>query len=180
MEDYDVIVVGGGIAGSIAAKFTAKNGLKTLLIEKEKTPREKACSGIQFGYFEKIIGEKIPQEKLCNAKITKAHINLPNGFKITAPFKVLNFMRNFFDDWLNDVAQNYGATFWDRTKFLSFKQNESHIRVFLEKTTDEGKTQGIALKTDYLIDATGLRPVIRKKIRPQDFENQTTGATLSY
>src|SRR6056297_1414833 len=140
MEDYDVIIVGGGIAGSTAAKFTAKSGLKTLLIEKERTPREKACSGIQFGYFEKIIEEEIPQEKLCNAKITKAQVNLPNGFKITAPFKVLNFMRDVFDDWLNDVAQKHGATFWDQTKFLSFEQKDTHIRVILEKAIDEGTT----------------------------------------
>jgi flavin-dependent dehydrogenase len=31
MDEYDVLVVGGGVAGSIAAKFAAKHGLKTLL-----------------------------------------------------------------------------------------------------------------------------------------------------
>ena len=89
-------------------------------------------------------------------------------------------MRDVFDDWLNDVAQKHGATFWDQTKFLSFEQKESHIRVILEKGTEEDTNKKIVLNTDYLIDATGLRPVIRKKMRPEDFENQTTGATLSY
>jgi len=70
MTDFDVIIVGGGIAGSIAARDAAKGGLRTLLIEREKTPREKACSGIQFPYFEKIIGETIPQERLCNIEET--------------------------------------------------------------------------------------------------------------
>ena len=51
MNEYDVLVVEGGVAGSIAAKFAAKHGLKTLLIEKAKTPRNKPCSGIQFSYF---------------------------------------------------------------------------------------------------------------------------------
>ena len=64
MQEFDVIIVGGGIAGSVAAKFTALAGLKTLFIEKEKTPRNKSCSGIQFMYFEKILGEKIPKERL--------------------------------------------------------------------------------------------------------------------
>ena len=50
MNTYDVTVVGGGIAGSVAAQFAARAGLKTLLIEKLKTPRNKACSGIQFPY----------------------------------------------------------------------------------------------------------------------------------
>ena len=52
--DYDVLIAGGAVAGSIAAKFAAKEGLKVLLVEKDKTPRNKPCSGIQFGYFEKI------------------------------------------------------------------------------------------------------------------------------
>jgi flavin-dependent dehydrogenase len=48
VEEYDVVVVGGGAAGSVAARFAAKSGFKTLLIEKFKTPRNKPCSGIQF------------------------------------------------------------------------------------------------------------------------------------
>ncbi|MFW9845803.1 MAG: FAD-dependent oxidoreductase, partial [Candidatus Thorarchaeota archaeon] len=42
---YDVIVVGAGPAGSIAAHDCAKAGLRTLLLEKWKLPREKPCGG---------------------------------------------------------------------------------------------------------------------------------------
>jgi len=31
--DYDVVVVGAGPAGCLAAKYAAKNGAKTLIIE---------------------------------------------------------------------------------------------------------------------------------------------------
>ena len=37
--DYDVIIAGGGIAGSTAARFLAQYGMKTLLVERHKTPR---------------------------------------------------------------------------------------------------------------------------------------------
>ena len=77
MVDYDVIIAGGGIAGSIAAKFAAKGGLKVLFVERHKTPRNKPCSGIQFDYFEKILGEKIPQERLCNTELTKIKMFFP-------------------------------------------------------------------------------------------------------
>src|SRR5881392_2747236 len=43
MEIFDVAVVGGGPAGSTCAGFCTTNGLRTLLIEREKFPREKVC-----------------------------------------------------------------------------------------------------------------------------------------
>ena len=42
----DVIVVGAGPAGSIAARFLAKYGYRVLVIEKEKMPRHKHCAGV--------------------------------------------------------------------------------------------------------------------------------------
>ncbi|MCF3652893.1 MAG: FAD-dependent oxidoreductase, partial [Aigarchaeota archaeon] len=104
MEEYDVVVVGGGIAGSIAAKFAAKSGLKTLLIEKFKTPRNKPCSGIQFEYFEKLIGKKIPREKLCKNELSRVEIITPKGRVLKGRMKMLNFWRSTFDSWLNSLA----------------------------------------------------------------------------
>jgi geranylgeranyl reductase family protein len=43
MEQFDVAIVGAGPAGSTCAAFCAKAGLQTLLIEREKFPREKVC-----------------------------------------------------------------------------------------------------------------------------------------
>ena len=44
-RDYDVVVVGAGPGGTTAGKLCAEAGLKTLLIEKERLPRYKACGG---------------------------------------------------------------------------------------------------------------------------------------
>ena len=41
--NYDVIICGGGPAGSVCAAFCAASGLKTLVIEKAVFPREKVC-----------------------------------------------------------------------------------------------------------------------------------------
>ncbi len=43
MEMYDVAIVGGGPAGSTCAAFCAANGLRVILIERAKFPREKVC-----------------------------------------------------------------------------------------------------------------------------------------
>jgi len=41
--NFDVIVVGGGPAGSAAACYAADEGLKVLLLEKDNYPRDKVC-----------------------------------------------------------------------------------------------------------------------------------------
>src|SRR5437867_5338054 len=43
MEPVDVAIVGGGPAGSSCAAFCTRAGLRTLVLEREKFPREKVC-----------------------------------------------------------------------------------------------------------------------------------------
>lgn len=44
-RDWDVVVVGAGPAGAIAARESARLGLKTLLADRAKFPRYKVCGG---------------------------------------------------------------------------------------------------------------------------------------
>src|SRR5256886_10566173 len=43
MELFDVAIIGAGPAGSTCAAFCAAAGLRTIVIEREKFPREKVC-----------------------------------------------------------------------------------------------------------------------------------------
>src|SRR4029434_3287296 len=43
METFDVAIVGGGPAGSSCAAFCALGGVRVLVLEREKFPREKVC-----------------------------------------------------------------------------------------------------------------------------------------
>lgn len=43
--DFDVVIIGSGPAGAMAAVQCADGGLKTALFEKEKLPRRKVCAG---------------------------------------------------------------------------------------------------------------------------------------
>jgi len=42
---YDVIIIGGGPAGSTAGIYLSKKGYNVLIIDKEKFPRDKLCGG---------------------------------------------------------------------------------------------------------------------------------------
>jgi geranylgeranyl reductase family protein len=175
IEEYDVVVVGGGVAGSVAARFAAKGGFKTLLVEKFKTPRNKPCSGIQFQYFEKLIGEKIPREKLCRNELFKVEMVTPKGKVLKGRMKMLNFWRSIFDSWLNSLAADAGADFHDNTSLIDFVEGKDKIIVKL--ATENMRSE---VKARYLIGADGMLSKIRRKMRPQDFDKKFSGATINY
>jgi flavin-dependent dehydrogenase len=175
IKQYDVLVVGGGVAGSIAAKFAAKQGLKTLLIEKAKTPRNKPCSGIQFSYFEKLIGEKIPREVLCQNSLFKVEMMTPRGRVIRGQMSMLNFWRSTFDSWLNSLATKAEAEFWDGVRLVEFQEDSRVIKAKLAS-----RNSCFEVKARYLIAADGLLSGIRKKLRPEDFNVKATGGAINF
>ncbi len=177
MEQYDLFIAGGGMGGSVAAKFAAKGGLKTLFVERCKTPRTKPCSGIQFKYFEKILDEKIPPDRLCNYQITRTKMVFHDGSGFGAPFKVFNYMRKTFDNWLNILAQENGAEFRDECEYLDFEEEPDGVVVTFQSRGKDPEQ----VKARYLIDATGLSALpIRRKLRPQDFGDKATGGGINY
>lgn len=177
MESYDVFIAGGGISGSVAAKFAAKGGLRTIFVEKCKTPRTKPCSGIQFPYFEKILGETIPRDRLCKTQITRTVMYFPDGSSLRARISLLSYMRKTFDHWLNEVAQKSGAEFRDECEFLDCMETDDGVLVTL---SSKGKGQE-QIMARYAVDATGLSWLpMRRKLRPEDFGEKTKGGGVNY
>lgn len=175
LEEYDVTVVGGGVAGSVAARFSAKEGFKTLLIEKYKTPRNKPCSGIQFSYFEKLIGAKIPREKLCANELTKVEMEAPSGKVMKGQMRMLNFWRSTFDSWLNTLAVEAGAEFRDETSLADLQKSGKGFAAKISRLNEHEE-----VKTRYFVGADGMLSQTRRKLRPEDFERKTSGATVNY
>lgn len=177
MDEYDVIVVGGGVAGSVAARLSARSGFKTLLIEKHKTPRNKPCSGIQFQYFEKLIGTRIPKEKLCRNDLYKVEMVTPDDKVLKGKMRMLNFWRSTFDSWLNSLAIDAGADFRDNTSLIDFSEDVHRDKIIVTLSYGGEHEQ---VKARYLIGADGMSSRIRKKLRPQDFDKKASGATINY
>jgi flavin-dependent dehydrogenase len=175
MEEFDVVSIGGGIAGSIAARLAAEAGLKSLLIERAKTPREKPCSGIQFAYFEKLVGRPIPKEALCTNELFNMNIITPDGKTYQGKMKVLNFWRSTFDRWLNDLAIEEGAVFEDKTRMINFEQVNGGYQIRLQSGTESRE-----VFTKYLIAADGMSSRVRKKLRPEDFLQKALGGAMNY
>jgi len=176
MEDYDVVIIGGSIAGSVAGRYLAEAGMRTLIVEAAKTPREKPCSGIQFGYFEKLLGRKIPKEKLCQNELKSLYMEYPNGKSFKVPFRMLNFTRDVFDNWLNEIAVEAGAYFRDGVRCTEFERKQQSFIVKLRPKHQDFEQ----IKTKYLIAADGLTSSIRRKLKPQDFSQKPLAPTMNY
>ncbi|MDD5311503.1 MAG: NAD(P)/FAD-dependent oxidoreductase [Dehalococcoidia bacterium] len=55
-QQYDVVVVGAGFAGPVAAKKCAEAGLKTLMLERSENPGEKVISGLTIPVYGFLFG----------------------------------------------------------------------------------------------------------------------------
>ena len=116
MENFDVVIVGSGPAGSSVAKELTDKHLRVVIVEKKDLPRYKVCSGILAPTAQEFVKEhfgKIPEECFSKPKLIKGvRIFRPDGSVLfeTPPLpeneKVLSVWRSSFDNWL---AQKSGA-----------------------------------------------------------------------
>jgi|ERR1700730_1144660 len=117
MEVVDVAIVGGGPAGSTCAAFCAAAGLRTLILEREKFPREKVCGDCinpacwpvldKLGLAE--TARKSPHGILDAVEFIaiggrKLRVDLPRGDRTEIAIK-----RSLFDQLLLNRARALGA-----------------------------------------------------------------------
>jgi len=157
---FDVAVVGAGPSGSIAAKISANNKLKTVLIEKKTLPRDKPCGGLLTSSSLQIIREnfgKIP-EKILESQIEDV-ILLPDC-KFHERVSAVSIYRKPFDYWLTQKAEEAGAVIHIAT-LKSLSQERDCI---IMKLKSNDLMQEISAK--YVIGADGAGSTVRSCLYP--------------
>ena len=107
LETFDVVVVGGGPAGSTAATDLAGKGRSVLLLD--KAGRIKPCGG---AIPPRLLRDFDVPESLLVAKVTGARIISPSDRQIHMPIDggfVGMVDRDVFDEWLRERAARAGA-----------------------------------------------------------------------
>ena len=163
---YDVIVVGGGPGGSVAAKRCAQGGLRTLLLERKKLPRDKVCSGMVMGpWAQDIIQQEfgaIPQEILADPPLLSGHMMHVPG---TQPQRIMCntplAWRKDLDFWMIQIARQNGVEIWEGARVIEVNQKAGVCTV----TMMQGKTLR-ELKSRFVIGADGGASAVRKSIFP--------------
>ncbi|MFQ5630762.1 MAG: NAD(P)/FAD-dependent oxidoreductase [bacterium] len=97
--DFDAVIVGGGPAGATFALYAEGLGLRVLLLDKKKFPRDKVCgdaiSGKSVTYLRELgLIEKL--EKQPQVRANGVTFSSPDGTVATIPFTPPNAEQNSF------------------------------------------------------------------------------------
>src|SRR5438876_9272167 len=131
MEIFDVAIVGGGPAGSSCAAFCALAGLRTLVLEREKFPREKVCGDVLnpscWPVLERLsLAQRVrdlPRSKLDSVEFIaiggrNVIVDLPSGDDCE-----LSVKRSLFDALLLKRAQDLDAHVREETTVRALTHN---------------------------------------------------------
>jgi flavin-dependent dehydrogenase len=173
-KEYDVIVVGAGPAGAASAKALSEAKLDILMVERDKLPRYKMCSGIVFPSSKRFIADhfgEIPDNLLCDPKAVRGvRIYLTGDSPVIEnPFSAtdsgeeveavgLNTWRAQLDYWL---CSRTSAQLVDCCRFDGYDRQGREYKVKLRHCG-----QSVSVNTRYLIGADGTLSRVRHAAFP--------------
>jgi digeranylgeranylglycerophospholipid reductase len=137
-KKYDVVVVGAGPAGSIAAMSTAERGLKTLILEKERLPRFKLCGGAIPNWI--VDNLNIPQEILQREYKTVTFFTPPDYKRREMKLETSKYFgvnRDTFDYYLTKKALDAGAVLKEAIKVKKVIKRDNQVKGVI---TDTGES----------------------------------------
>jgi flavin-dependent dehydrogenase len=164
---YDVIVVGAGPSGSLAAKRCVEQGLRTLLLEKRRLPRHKVCSGMIMGpVAHTLIKEEfgdLPNTVLTQpSRLSGYFFHVPAiGKEKLENFTLLTWRRNL-DLWMVRRAQDSGVELWEGSQVVDIKEIVQGFSVGLKKGEERKEVMA-----RFLIGADGGKSTVRNFLFPE-------------
>ncbi len=157
MEKYDVIVVGSGPAGSMAALKAAGGGAKTLLLEKLRLPRFKLCGGGVANWIMRKFD--IPDDVIERKYKNIVTYTPPSYEKQVFPMPGLGYFgvcRDKFDHHLTRMAVDAG---------VELREGISVRDVIMEEGYAKGvvTTDGQTFRGDIVIGCDGAHSTVARK-----------------
>ena len=176
MTRHDLVVIGGGPAGAALASLAAERGAKTLLLEKERFPRDKVCGEFlspegcavlaRLGLLSTLAAKGArPMEACLLADAKGRSVEAPLPDLPEAGRTAYGISRAVFDEALLNHAASCGATIRERV-------------VATRPILDNGRVTGVAsrpFRTDgadeaihatLVVAADGRRSMLQRALHP--------------
>lgn len=120
-NSYDVAIIGGGPSGTSAAYESAGLGLRTILLEKQKYPRDKPCGGALSGRCLHLLGKHAKESINCD--IDELRLFAPS-FKHFSYSGLAGYFvtRSEFDEAMAADAADAGARILDNHQVKRLNQ----------------------------------------------------------
>lgn len=178
MKDrYDVLVIGAGPAGSIAARTAAEKGLDVLLIEKRQEIGDpvRCAEGVNKAYLKKHV--EIDKRWVC-ADLKASHIYAPDGTRIVMAEEIAGgevgyvLERKVFDRALAEQAADAGAEVRVKTRATGLIIEDDFVKG--ARLMHLGKTQDV--RASIVIGADGVESKVGRwagidtSLKPIDIE----------
>ena len=155
--DYDAIVMGGSVAGLLAAREIAASGLSvTVLEEHSEIGLPEKCDGLVSTRAITSLGV-IPRPKMVQNYIAGAVLHSPDGTKVeidASKQRIVVLDRAEFDRGIAEMARSYGSDIRISTSVVGSKSDRKSVQI----ETKEG-----VLTSKFAIDAMGCSSLIRKR-----------------
>lgn len=129
---YDIIIVGGGLAGLINAILLSRAGIDVALFEKNTYPFHRVCGEYISNEVKPfLIRNGLFPNEVEPSKISKFKLTSTNGKQVELPLEMGGFgiSRFAFDHYLFQEAQASGVTTFQNTKVtdIKFEDDKFHI-----------------------------------------------------
>jgi flavin-dependent dehydrogenase len=186
-QRYDVIVIGGGPAGSTVATLVAQEGRRVLLLERDPEPRFKIGESLvpasywtfeRLGMLEKLKTSHFPKKHSVQFYSQSGKASAPFYFYENDPHEssmTWQVLRSEFDEMLLENAQERG---------VKVRRGVSVHSVSFEKDRAVGvrakfANQGILdLTGKVIVDSTGQSALISRRLKINDTEPQLKKASV--
>lgn len=174
-SQYDVVVIGGGPAGSTCAGLVSQEGVRTLLLEREAFPRFHVGESLmpecywplkRLGMIERMKSSRFTPKKSVQFVAASGKESQPFYFTQHDPREcstTWQVERADFDKMLFDRAAELGADCYDQVRVLDVLTDETGKKVTgVRIRTKDGSTSDIGSRV--VVDASGQSSLIANRL----------------